>query len=1011
MLSAFWATTFVNTVRTRALSDSLDGCFRVRSDTLFCLWHPPFFLPFVDTVEEQVLAELRATLPPGVASSEHWKPRLSLSYVGRQAGLPSGQTHIAVEGQDRRIWIAGPCGLAAYDGKRVVAIGAKEGLSTHGLRTLASDYRCRLWIGSDAGVDYLDTDGTVKRVAGRRRWTNGPADHISVTRDDTVFVGTSTGLVVAKAGEDFSPTGITSLDQSVITSIAQSVTGEVFVSNSLNEIWLYANQHWQLVPRRVYTGVGAIEGIATTDDDRLIVFGLSGVGIVTRNARLAGTPVTMITIEPSHAVLWSDGVLWRAHGRELKVHREVSGTWELSAQADIRSSINQITTDQIGNIWCATDALGCCKVSGLWRTIVQPDLGDAGQAYALRRGRGGAMLIGTENGVYKMHSQDRKPQRMAALAGKRVWDVLDHGDGTVWAATHFDGLLRIHPNESVERGPRHPVLDAPCRTLARFDEALFVGTLGGLVAIRGNNVEELTGDGGASLGYVYTLVVDRDWLWIGTLGNGLWKYSASVGMQQVRGPGLSVSGNTYAIAFREDFTRLVVQDNRFILLDRNHRATRLHEADTSVAGWCAIFRNSTTLAVGDSEGLAEYEFPSMQLKRRVRCGGIGLDGWEFISSRALSIDSAGRYWCGLNSGLTIVDHERLSRFSEAPTTRLLATNWTNAEAVREGTRFRVTAGKWIVQLQCYSSWLVDETDVRYRYKLVGFDDHWSPLTSESQISFSSLPEGTYLLEAQAHSSLTGFGPVCLLAQIDVHADGWGAVGLGRVIGAIAQVSKPFSSRMRNSQLLALNKELASRVEERTADLARANRQLLESNQQLEGLLRLDPLTGITNRRGLDEAVTREWKRASREATPLAVVMVDIDYFKRLNDNQGHAYGDTCLRLVAQCLAATVRNEVDTCARFGGEEFAVVAPGSTGPEAMVLANRLCAAVSNLQLTHPHSPISAFLTVSAGVASIIPSGDESPESLFKRGDSALYVAKRRGRNQVWLHSDDPSLDEGA
>lgn len=976
-----------------------------------CLQQRPFSSDRVNILEEQTTAQLHTTLPPGVASSDHWQPRLSLAYVGRQAGLPSGQAHIAVAGADQRIWIAGPCGLSAYDGAHVTALNATHGLTSHGLRTLTVDSRSRIWIGSDVGVDYLDTDGLVKRVAGKRKWSSGPANHIVVTPQDTIFVGTSTGLLIAGGDGDFAVPAVAALDTSAIVGLALLPTGEVLAANTFGDVWRHDGDTWYMLPRTLFAQVGTLAGIAATDDDRFAVFGSGGVAIISRSARVTGVAEPLAVSDPCQAAAWIDGVLWTAHASHIEARRETAAGWDLVARADVRSSINRITRDHTGNIWCATDALGCCKISALWRTVVQPELADAGQVYSLRRARGGTMLIGSESGIYKMSSQNRKPLKITSLPNRRVWDVLDNGDGTLWAATHFDGLLRIHDDGFVERAPAHPVLSAPCRTLARFDDALFAGTLGGLVEIRDGVVTELAAANGTSLGYVYTLVVDRDWLWIGTLGNGLWKFSANAGLQQVRGPGLSVSGNTYTIAFREDFTRLVIQDNRFILLDRNHRATRLHETETAVAGWTALFRNATTLAVGDSEGLAEYEFPSMQLKRRIRCGGIGLDGWEFISSRALAIDSAGRYWCGLNSGLTIVDHERLDSFGEPPATKLLDVVWKNTAAMQDGNRFKVPVGKWLVHFRYYTAWLIDETDVAYRHRLVGFEDEWSPLSTTTEITYSSLPPGSYLLEVQAHSPLCGFGPVCLIAQIDVEASGWARESLGGLASLVGRITQPFSSRMRNTQLLRMNKELADKVDERTADLARTNRALRDTNEQLESLLRVDPLTGIMNRRGLQESIEREWKRARRDRSTLAVVMVDIDHFKRLNDHHGHAHGDTCLRLVAQCLAATVRNDIDICARFGGEEFAILAPGSTGEEAMALANRLCAAVRELQIPHEQSATLAVLTVSAGVAAMSPSANNNPEQLFKQGDGALYIAKRRGRNQAWLYSDDPSNDEGA
>lgn len=180
------------------------------------------------------------------------------------------------------------------------------------------------------------------------------------------------------------------------------------------------------------------------------------------------------------------------------------------------------------------------------------------------------------------------------------------------------------------------------------------------------------------------------------------------------------------------------------------------------------------------------------------------------------------------------------------------------------------------------------------------------------------------------------------------------------------------------------------------------KELEEKNAELERLSSQDCLTGLANRRIFDEFVSKEWGRAVRDNTPLSLILIDIDHFKNYNDNYGHQGGDDCLRQVAQKLTGTVRRPSDLVARYGGEEFAVVMPGTDVDGAGRIAAALCEGVASmkLKLPHAHSSSADHVTISLGVASMVPSVDGSPEQLIEKADEALYRAKKNGRNQFQI-----------
>jgi diguanylate cyclase (GGDEF)-like protein len=165
----------------------------------------------------------------------------------------------------------------------------------------------------------------------------------------------------------------------------------------------------------------------------------------------------------------------------------------------------------------------------------------------------------------------------------------------------------------------------------------------------------------------------------------------------------------------------------------------------------------------------------------------------------------------------------------------------------------------------------------------------------------------------------------------------------------------------------------------------------------------DGLTGIANRRHFDVAMEKEIRRAKRAATPLSLLMIDIDAFKAYNDHYGHQQGDQSLIQVAHTLALLLRRPLDLVARYGGEEFAAVLPEMDAEQSVMMAEKLRAAVSALALPHAAAPHANHVTVSIGVATLTPGHVGDIEHLVGAADRALYAAKNGGRNRVALHQD--------
>lgn len=203
---------------------------------------------------------------------------------------------------------------------------------------------------------------------------------------------------------------------------------------------------------------------------------------------------------------------------------------------------------------------------------------------------------------------------------------------------------------------------------------------------------------------------------------------------------------------------------------------------------------------------------------------------------------------------------------------------------------------------------------------------------------------------------------------------------------------------KKQKLDELNETLEQKVIERTKALELANTKLLE-------LSITDSLTGLANRRYFDEVLTQECQRATRTEQPLALLMLDVDYFKQYNDHYGHQVGDECLIDVADVLKTQAHRVSDLAARYGGEEFVFIAPATDEQAAIRLGNRICIELTDKKIPHELSPFN-MVTISIGAA--IYTVGENPEALIKKADKALYSAKQQGRNRVVFYSKAFYLD---
>lgn len=241
-------------------------------------------------------------------------------------------------------------------------------------------------------------------------------------------------------------------------------------------------------------------------------------------------------------------------------------------------------------------------------------------------------------------------------------------------------------------------------------------------------------------------------------------------------------------------------------------------------------------------------------------------------------------------------------------------------------------------------------------------------------------DGYEVCKKLKESHITNDIPVIFVTAMDQAED----EEYGLSLGAIDYITKPYRPLL-------------------VKDRVRNHLELKKYRDMLKKYSMIDGLTGIPNRNYFNDTFTRHWSRAVRYGTNISLLMIDIDYFKKYNDTYGHLEGDTCLRQVAMALQCVPQRATDIVARWGGEEFACLLPDTDQSQAIEMAEKICHHVAELEIPHQSSLISDIVTVSLGVATMIPEKDQNPDMLVNKADKALYAAKEAGRNRVVAYDD--------
>jgi diguanylate cyclase (GGDEF)-like protein len=683
------------------------------------------------------------------------------------------------------------------------------------------------------------------------------------------------------------------------------------------------------------------------------------------------SPVVRSLIEDREGSLWvgTTGGLVR-----LSDTRFLSYTRKEGVPVD---GIRAVLEDRGGRVWVGTEGGGVCSMLPVVQCVSRLNGLPHDTVYALAAARDGSLWIGTDGGgVIRLRDGkfvDAIDERRG-LPNNRVRALVEAKDGSLWVSTTA-GLVRFHDGKAsriatFEGRQLRPLLALP-------DGALLVGTDGaGLwrVSPDGSRTTLIASTAhGLESDRVFSLVPDAagDGVWIGTSGGGLARLDLKSG------------------AVRS-------------LLRRNglHDDVVFQIIDSGIGGDLWMTSNRGLYRIGRDCVLAAMNGTPSDLSGSVYGATDGMPSAECNAAFPAAVRAHdGRLWVGTARGVAVVNPLANNRNLVPPPVHVEEVLIDGLPAPKGP--LRIKPGTQRLEIRYTAVSLRAPERVKFRYILEGYDRDWVEAGGNRVAHYTKLVPGEYTFRVTAtnEDGIRSTGDAHLGVTVDPR---WFETWWARLL-AVALIAAAIwgAVRLRLAALRARkNEELARAYEHahRIADeLEDTNRQLAIANDRLRALSYVDGLTGVANRRRFDEALEEACNAARAQNTPLSLVLIDLDHFKRLNDSQGHQNGDEALRAIAALLAERTKSRGGLVARFGGEEFAWLLPGVALDSAKAEAEAFRIKVREAAIRHDATD-SGIVTASLGVSATADTCAVSPLTLVAAADAALYRAKSGGRDRV-------------
>ena len=927
-------------------------------------------------------------------------------------GLPHNQVNAVAQTPEGYLWFATWEGVVRYNGQEFRSFGRNnvEALRDSGIRAVR--------VGPDGALVVATSRGGVS-VLRDGAWTtftkaDGLAQDETFTaiedREGRLWVGTeSRGVTRIDRGRATSFNIAGGLPSDVVYALLEDGSGAVWVGTGQgiariegDRVQAFATEAG-LPPAGVFSLALAPDGRLYAGTEEGLFVGQGG-RFVPAHPELAGIAVASLELD-EHGTLWVGTVdrgLIRLGSRGLERFGVADGL--------PNSRVASVFSDREGNLWVGTNAglmrfadtpfitidshhglsddyvrallesgdggvlVGTSRGLDLWRDERATPLAglEGDSVLSLARDRHGDLWVGTYSTGLVRWRDGAVRERLLAGAGlpaNQVRAVLEDAQGVLWVGTSR-GLLRRGPDGDrilLERDglPRDFVLSL----FGAADGAVWVGTSNGAARIQGEQVTRLDISGMDEAQDVFGMHEDPDGtLWLAT-DRGVLRY---------RGNRLDIVGGKQGLPVDAVFQVVVDTYGNFWL--------------TSNAGVIHVRRE-------DMEASADGRASRLEYQQFAEADGMGSAQCNGGAGPAALRIGDGSIWVATARGVAVVQPDELPKYQLAPPPVVIEGLRVDDRNTSADGQLVLPPGTRKLELDYVSLSYRTPEQIRYRYRLEGFDNGWVERNQLRNAQYTNLPPGKYRFQVSAAQRGSGWSPETASVSFEIEPRFWQRPWFLPAAGGLLALGLYALYRARVGQLKAREAQLSRLVDERTRALSEKNTELEQKNETIrkqsevfEQLSRTDALTGLPNRRSMEESLAGAWRRAVNGGTGLSFGLLDIDHFKRINDGYSHDIGDEALRRVADVLRSQPAQV--QVARWGGEEFALLFPGTGIEQARALAEELRRAIEAID----GEALAPGLRITASIGLAARGDQPNYEKMVSLADQRLYEAKDAGRNRV-------------
>jgi diguanylate cyclase (GGDEF)-like protein len=919
----------------------------------------------------------------------------------RADGLPGNSVYAIAQSVDGYLWVGTENGLARFDGRHFVVVGGPgDAFRCRMVEALAADPDGTLWIGTERGLLHLRDGQLVRDGAPGSEVAAAAVGALALDAGGDLWIGTRSGLLrrLAESG-DVTAAGLAGLR---ITHLLAGEPGEVWAGTATAGAWHLRDG--KLTP--VGGGPGPagrrVTGLVRGAGGDVLVFdsGAEHDGRA-RHAALGRRGGVL-------AAAGGGNNLWLATAEQGLIQVGPRQSWSAVPGGVLASTLVStffFAADR--SVWLGSAGDGLHQlVAKSCQTWSHLDGLASDRSEAVLIDAGEVVWVGTSRGLTRLaRHPDGSVSAQPALGGFEVSSILRDHQGRLWLGTD-DGLRQL----SGGRWQAVPLWDR-----ARFavntlyedrSHNLWFGTPGGLGTMAAGRGAITRVPGLSGLDVTGLAEAGDGALWIGTRGAGLLRLAAGQ-LTVLRSAEelpivTAVRGGRAGEMWVGSFDRGLLHwsGGRWHLLDDSNGL-----ADNSIRqviedrGGDLWICSSTGIARLGRQSIDDLEAGRVAAAIRASYGpedGIAEGVCYGFAHPGVGRTADGHLWFATSHGLVEVRPERMAEappLGAPPQLDEAAIDGRLLALALPATPLTVPAGAQRLELRPSLPLFAGRARMAMRCRLADFDREWIDPCGERRAHYTNLPPGTYHFQAEVREPSGDWSRPTDLRVIEVEPR-LDQRQSARALAAFAPAG------LAALLYLGLQRRLRRRAAAMEEVVRQRTEELRQANDRLAALATSDPLTGLANRRRLQEAMETELRRASRSRQEVSLILFDVDCFKGYNDTLGHLAGDDCLRQVAGVLAGAASRAGDLAARYGGEELALLLPGTPARQALRIAETVRQQIQQLGLANPGSTVAPEVTVSGGVAGVLPDASFTPAGLIAQADAALYSAKHGGRNQVQL-----------